>query len=70
MDFKLTIIKEKEAPITTPLSVPVPEEMKKDIQRIKREHKNNSRMVNELARQFFAQLIEKYDNGEFEIESA
>lgn len=70
MDFKLTVVKEKEEPINMPLSFPVPETMKQDIKRIKATSRHHSRVINELARQFFTQLIAKYDAGEIDLTSA
>lgn len=61
------VLKEKEPSISKIISVPVTEEIERDLQRIKGSSQRNRRMVNELARQFFTQLIKKYDEGGFEL---
>lgn len=66
MDFKIKVIVDKKDSINTTISLAVPEEMKRDIMRIKKHKKDNYRWFNEYVRQFMAQLIEKYDRGELD----
>lgn len=68
MDFNFEI-KESDNPVTTVIGVPVSEEMKIAITEIKKK-KENAKLVNDLGRQFFAQLIERYRAGGFESGSA
>lgn len=70
MDFKIKISKDQEPAISTTIAVPVSDEMSEDIKLIKKSSERNRRLVNESARQFLAQLIEKYKSGEFDVESA
>lgn len=56
-------IKESKSPVLSSLSIPVSEEMKSAIQEIKKTKDKNGRLFNDLTRQFFAQLIEKYKTG-------
>lgn len=70
MNFEIKILKDQEPAISTTIAVPVSDEMSEDIKLIKKSSERNRRLVNESARQFFSQLIEKYKSGEFEVESA
>ena len=67
MQFKFKVTEDdKPAPINAPMSVALTEEMKNEIQAIKRSSEQNRRLLSHLTRQFFAQVIEKYNAGEFE----
>lgn len=70
MDFKIELLKDQEPAISTTIAVPVSDEMSEDIKMIKKSSERNRRLVNETARQFFSQLIDKYKSGEFDSESA
>lgn len=65
MKFNLNIEVEHEDPISFPISVPLTEAMREEVKKIKRSSERNRKIVNDLARQFFSQLIEKYNSGEF-----
>lgn len=65
MEFKLKI-KDDEVSITTPISVPVSKEMESDLKRIKSSSPRNRKIVNDFMRQFIAELIVKFDAGEFD----
>lgn len=67
MDIKIELGNiDVELPISERLSVPVSADIKNDVKRIKDSSRRNRKIVNELSRKFFAQLIAKYDAGEFE----
>jgi hypothetical protein len=66
MKFNLDVNVEHEDPISFPLSVPMTEAMREEIKKIKRSSNKNQKIVNDLARQFFAQVIEKFHAGEFD----
>lgn len=65
MDFKIEAKVEIKEPNTITVGVCVPPSLFDDIKRIKDSNKKNRELFNEYTRKFFAQLIEKFDNGEF-----
>ena len=65
MDLNLEI-KEKGPSLTEPVSFMVTEQMKLEIQDIKRTSKRNQMLMNELMRQCLSQLITKFRSGEFD----
>lgn len=65
MDFNFAIQEKGPARVAS-MSVAVTSDMKDDLKRIKESSERNNRLVNELTRQFWAQLIEKFDAGKIE----
>lgn len=66
MKFTISADIDDKPSIKTTLSVPVTEELKEEVERLKRSSKKNKKLVNEYSRQFFEQLVDKFDKGEFE----
>jgi len=64
MEFIFNLPKKKDASVTTSISLAVTQDLKEDIQRIKKSHPDNVFLINEIIRQFLNQLVEKYDRGE------
>lgn len=64
MEFKFNLPKDKKPSVTTSLSLAVTQEIKDDIQRIKRDNPDNVYIINDIIRQFLSQLVEKFDRGE------
>ena len=64
MEFTFNVIKEKKPSVTTSISLAVTQELKDDIQRIKRDDPDNVYIFNDIIRQFLSQLVEKFDRGE------
>lgn len=69
MKFSLNASQEPKEPISERVSQPVTASMKTDIVRIKGSSDRNRTLWNDLSRQFFEQLIEKFDAGEFDDEA-
>jgi len=72
MDIKLRLPEEtqKRESITEAISFSGTKKMKSDIRNIKNSSIRNKKLINEFARQFFAQLVDKFGNGDFEKEPA
>lgn len=64
MEFKFILPKDKKPSVTTSISLAVTQELKDDIQRLKRDDPDNVHIINDIIRQFLGQLVEKFDRGE------
>lgn len=65
MDLNLEL-KETGPSLTETVSFMVTEDMKSEVRRIKMTSERNKKLMNEFLRQCTAQLIQKFDAGEFD----